>query len=200
MASLYRVRTTLQYGAGSPGLSTNYFLVTGGTANATDAATVAGRVRGGWDVAKAMLSLGTTATVQPNIDVIADTNGDLVGSFGITPPAVVTGTGAAQTGPTQVMVGVRWLTSTFINGRRGQGRTFMGPIGSQATDFPTPQAAEVALVNAYVVGVLTASVPAAVAPAAVWSRPTSPGGGGSSTPITAGQCAPQFYTLRSRRD
>lgn len=199
LANLYRVRTVISSAFASDGLSTNYFLVTGGSANATDAATVAGRVRAGWAAIAGLLSTATTVTVQPVVDIISDATGELTASFAIAAPATVTGSGAAVNGPIATAVGVRWLTNTFDGGRRLRGRTFVSPIGSQATDFPTPQAAEVTLVNAYVAAVLTGTVPAATAPLVVWSRPSPGGSDGFSGAVTSGAIAPQFFQLRSRR-
>lgn len=199
MASLYRVRARWDYGTGGPGLSQFYFLATGGTANATDAATVAGRVRGAFDVAKTLLTTSTSVLVSPQVDVIADVSGDLIGGFSITPPAIVTGTVAGTTGPTEVMAGVRLLTSTFVDGRRVQGRSFFGPVAGTLTNFPTPQAGIATALAAFGVALITATPPAATAPAVVWMRP-KPAQFGSNAQITAAAVAPGWFALRSRRD
>lgn len=201
MATMYRVRARWDYGTGAPGLSTFYFLSTGGSPNATDAATVAGRVRGAFDVAKTILTTTTNVTVSPQVDLIADTSGDLLGGFSITPPAGVTGTVAGPTGPTSAMVGIKLLTNDIVNNRRVQGRSFFGPIAGTLTNFPTPQAGVGTAISAFITALITASPPAAVAPLVVWSRPkVSPALFGSFHQVTAAVGAPGFFVLRSRRD
>jgi hypothetical protein len=200
MASMYRVRAKWQYPFGGPGLSTFYFTVTGGApGSSADATTVAGRVRGAFDVAKTLLSTSTTVIVNPQVDVISDVTGDLVGGFSITPPATVTGTVAGNDGPTAIMAGMRLLTNDILGGRRVRGRSFFGPISGTLTNFPTPQAGIVTALNAFGVALITATPPSAVAPAVVWNRP-KPGVGGSMHQITSVTVAPDWWVMRSRRD
>ena len=199
MATMYRVRARWDYGTGGPGLSTFYFLSTGGSPNAADAATVAGRVRGAFDVAKTLLSSSTAIIVSPQVDLIADVSGDLLGGFSITPPAVVSGTVAGTTGPSEVMAGLQLLTANVVNGRRVRGRSFFGPVSGTLTGFPTPQAGIATALQAFGVALITATPPAAVAPAVVWSRP-KPAQVGSNHLITGTAVAPGWFALRSRRD
>lgn len=199
MATLYRVRARWDYGTGGPGLSTFYFLATGGSANSADAATVAGRVRGAFDVAKSLLTTSTTIIVSPQVDTISDVNGDLLGGFSITAPLPVTGTVAGTTGPSEVMAGLQLLTASIVNGRRVRGRSFFGPVAGTLTTFPTPQAGIVSALNAFGVALITSTPPAAVAPAVVWTRPR-PTQFGTSSQIVSTACAPGWFALRSRRD
>jgi hypothetical protein len=94
---MYRVRAAINGQQGLPGLFTAYYDATGGP-SAVDAATVAGRVRGAWDVLKTVVVSGATIQVNPQVDVINELNGELISSFAIATPAVVTGTGSGTPG------------------------------------------------------------------------------------------------------
>ncbi len=196
--NLYRVRTTLNGFVGAPGLNTFYFRVDG-VSNAADAATCAGRVRGAWDVVKTIMFPGFTAQVQSNVDVIAVETGDLVKRLGITPPAVVTGTGASSLAPVEVCAGLILGTADVVDGRVLSGRSFISPLAVAAQNGQTPPAGTITAVNAMGVALITATPPAIATPAAIWSRPR-PGRNGVASEIVSAQCATKWFALRSRRD
>ncbi len=195
---MYRVRAVWSGGPGGPALSTYYFKITT-PGSAADAATVAGRVRGAFDVLKTLWPSSMTIQVSSTVDQILDEDGSLTGSYGIATPAVVTGTGVGGFGPPQVQPALLLLTNTFIAGRRVQGRSFLGPIIASQTNVPTPSAGVNTAIDAFGVALITASPPAATAPAVVWARP-KPGRNGQACDITSSTHSLKFFTLRSRRD
>lgn len=203
MANLYRVRATLTYGQGGPGLSQFYFLVTGGSANATDALAVAGRVRAAWAAFAPSLATTFAIQTQATVDVLSDISGALTGSFGITPPANVVGTGGStSSGPAQIMCGIKWGTNGINNGRKVQGRSFLGPLSNTQTGFPVPNVTPVANAASFVTALITATPPAAVAPLVIWSRPTTKtSNDGSSASVISGQLDfGKWFTMNRRRD
>lgn len=203
VANIYRVRTVLSGWQGGPGLATHYF-ETGVTNNATDALVAAARVRGAWDVVKGVFAGTTTMQVQGQVDVLDCQNGALVGSFGVTPPAVVTGTGAGVTGPAEVAGGLIYSASVVINGRRLVGRTNISPLRAGETATVSPSAGLNSGIDAMGVALLTISPPASI-PLVVWHRPTrltptSPLANGAEYPALTSTHAGKFFALRSRRD
>lgn len=196
--SIYRVRAVVNGWQGGPGLNTFYFDASGGPSGA-DAATVAGRVRGAFDVFKTMFHSSVTVQVQPQVDVLEELNGVLIGSFGIATPAVVTGTSANVTGAAEVAAGLVLDTGLVVDGRRLKGRAFLSPLQGPILATVLPPAGLVTAVNAFGVAVATATPPAATAPLVVWRRPT-PSVAGLIRPVLTASCAPKWFALRSRRD
>lgn len=196
--TIYRIRAVISGWQGGPGLFTAYYDATGGP-SAGDAATCAGRVRGAWDVFKTVLGTGTTIQVSPQVDVLDQLNGQLVSSFGIATPAVVTGTAATALGPAEVAAGLVLDTGTVINGRRLKGRNFLNPLIATQTSALTPPTSLVTAVNAFGVALITATPPAATAPHVVWRRPKL-GNAGVIRPTLTAVISPKWFVLRSRRD
>lgn len=191
---LYRVRVTLTGAFGTPGLSTCYFAEpTSG--NSTAAGVVAGRVRGAWDVIKSSLASTMVATVQPAVDFVDPATGNLMTSFVISPPAIVTSTGANQ-GPTQVMGGLELDTATVLNNHRLRGRLFIGPLSQASMAGNAPPGALGANLDAMGVALITISPPA-TNPLVVWHRPVNHANG-QDFPVLSAVHATKFFTLRSR--
>lgn len=197
MTSIYRIRTTISYGAGGPGLGTHYFLpgtVGGSTSDASDAAA---RVRAFYLALAPIMYTSSSALVQPNVDLIQDDTGVLSGGYSATPPAIVPGSGGATSLPVTVAAVIRYTTGTIFNGRRLEGRTYVSPLSATAstgTGAPTT-AVGTAAVNA--IAALTGGV-GTVLPL-VWHRPTPTRTGGSGG-IIGGNAWSLFGSLRSRRD
>lgn len=193
--SLYRVRAIINGVQGLPGLNTHYFAATGAGTGA-EALTCATRVRAAWNAVAGQLPTAVVVSVQSQVDLIDPVTGNLAGSFSITPPANVGGSGGAFTGAPQVAAGLVWDTTVISNNRRLRGRTFISPLYGGTVGAPTPPAALVTALAAYSTQLLTASPPA-TAPASVWHRP---GGAlaGTSFPILVGTPAAKWFTLRSR--
>jgi hypothetical protein len=195
---MYRVRAAINGQQGLPGLFTAYYDASGGPSG-TDAATVAGRVRGAWDVLKTVVVSGATIQVNPQVDVLSELNGELISSFAIATPAVVTGTGSGTPGPMEVAAGIVYDTGVVVNGRRLRGRSFLNPLQSTSVLGVVPPAGLVTAVNAFGVALITASPPAAVAPHVVWRRPTV-SLAGLFRPTTSALIAGKWWVIRSRRD
>lgn len=204
MAFMYRVRARWDGFQGAPGLSTFYFRGTTSPVNLTDAQTVAGRVRGAFDVYKTALNTTQTITVDPAVDIIDDADGALEGSIGVTPPAVVTGTGIGGTGPTEVQPGLILNTGDIADGRRVRGRSFLGPIIGSQTNVVAPSTSINNLLDAFGVALITVTPLTADPFCVVWHRPVFTGGtvtrAGSSFRVTSAVHASKWWVLRSRRD
>jgi Zn-dependent protease len=196
--SIYRVRAAINGVQGLPGLFTAYYDASAGM-SAGDALTVASRVRAAWDVFKTSLTPAITVQVSPVVDVLQETTGDLVGSFAITPPALVTGTAAGAGAPNEVAAGLVYDTGVILGSRRLRGRSFLSPLSHTAVAGTIPPAGTVTNVNAMGVALITATPPAAVAPHVVWHRP-KPGDPGQIFPTKSALCAAKFFVIRSRRD
>lgn len=194
--AIYRVRATIAGVSGLPGLSTCYFEVTA-PHNGADALACAGRVRSAWDVLKTIVPATVGVTVQPSVDVLDEATGNLITSFGITPPAMVIGTGSATAMPAQVAAGLVLATPDIVNNRRVRGRLYLSPLTLAAMTGGTPPAGTITAVNAFGVALISASPPITPAPPVVWARP-APGRPGTSHRITAATCATKWFTLRSR--
>jgi hypothetical protein len=204
MANLFRVRVTLQFVGGSPGVSTTYHDATGSPSLAS-AQAASDRVRGAWDVVKTILAPSFVATPQAAVDVLSDTDGQLIQSFGITPLAAVVGTAATAQGPGATQAGLILNTSTVADRRRLRGRLFVGPLPTGFTASVTPPAAVLTAIQAMGTALVTVSPPAAVAPLKVWHRPIIASTGdvvrlGSSAFVTSSSPAAKYFVLRSRRD
>ena len=201
--TMYRVRTVLAGWQGGPGLSTVYFS-TGGSPSGTDALAAVNRVRGAWDVIKGVLANTTTAQTLGQVDIIDPVAGALTGSFGVTQPAVVTGTGAGVTGPPQVAGGLELFTSDVVDNHRLKGRLFISPLRAGETATIIPSAGLNSGLDAMGVAIVTVSPPATPA-LCVWHRPKfGPAPthtllrSGSQFNVTSSGHATKFFTLRSR--
>lgn len=128
-------------------------------------------------------------------DTINDTNGELVGSWTATTPAVITGTGSS-TAAAGVGACVGWQTGGIVAGRRLRGRTFLVPLSTDAYD---PQGT---LTSTALTRIQTfASTMMAAGPLAVWHRPTTAGGtDGNSYGVQSFRVRDKVAYLSSRRD
>ena len=163
MGELYRVRATMTGWTGSPGLYTAYFDASAGI-SPSNAATVAGRVRGAWDVYKSVLATVQTVQVQSTVDVLDDESGALVGSVTVAPPALVIGTAAtAFVGPAQVMGPLILDTGFIVDGRRLRGRQNLGPVAATQTNFDVPPTGLKTAINAFGVALIEPSIAGRIA-------------------------------------
>lgn len=202
-STMYRVRAVLAGWQGAPGLSTCYFS-TGGSSSGADALAAANRVRGAWDVVKGVLANTTTINVQGQVDIIDPVQGQLIGSFAVTPPATVTGTGAGVTGPPQVAGGLELFTADVADNRRIRGRLFVSPLRAGETATISPSAGLNSGLDAMGVALVTVSPPA-TPPLVIWHRPVfdpAPPHAvtrtGSQFNVLSSGHATKFFTLRSR--
>lgn len=200
MATFFRNRARLVSG-GVTALSTYYWDSTGGTPAAI--ATEAGaRVRAMWESYKANIGGAAVITVDGFGDEIDETNGQIVGQFVGTPPAVVNATGVGDILPLQTQALIRLGTSTFIAGRRVQGRIYVPYALESASTGGVPIGAVItALTTA--AGLLGTTIVTGISQR-VWHRPADPVLGpatpGLSVVVTSRSVAPTWSVLRSRRD
>jgi hypothetical protein len=148
----------------------------------------------------------TTIDILPEVELVEDTDGELVNIMTATTPP--TSTVGAQNGGITGVSGlcVTWLTAGAVFGRRRQGRTFMVPVAVNAIeangtiDTPTLTAQRAAA---------TAYATATAFHPVVWVRPKHEDPHDSDSPlIHAGQAVPMVGSrisdkaavLRSRRD
>lgn len=187
MATLKRIRVTWDGVKGLPAVSTFYTRSDEGP-NLTALSQI-------FNAAKASVPSGVTWQIQGQGDVIEDTDGSLVGSWGgPTPPAIVATGGNSWAGPVGAVI--NWKTLGIANGRRMRGRTFLVPLSNGAfTGQGTIGAGTLTPLQTGVTAFVTASAGTFV----LWSRP-GPKGPGSSHPISEGAVPPLAAVLRSRRD
>lgn len=138
---------------------------------------------------------GLTYTFPSSIDIINESNGQLTGSIGVTPPAVVTSivASAPYSAPSGAII--RWVTSAIINGTRLVGRTFVVPLAqtSYQADGTLASATITTLQNA--ANTLLSSYGDGIK---VWSRPKPTIAGQYATALS-GTVPDMAAILRSRR-
>ena len=192
-----RVRTTLTYGSGGPGLHTVYWRpgTTGGvTADASDAIA---RVRAFWNGIRSAFPSTFQMDVQTDVALIEDSTGLLVGNLSGTPAASVVGSAAGGVGPLASMALARLRTGLVVNNRALKGRWFLGPISVSAQGTGGAlSASQVLSIDATGAAMLTGGATASFP--VVWHRPGS--GTGASSAITAVSTWTNLAVLRSRRD
>lgn len=140
---------------------------------------------------------GVVVTINPNVGIHEVDTGDLVGGFidggG---PWTLTGTGDGEESRA-TQLGLRWLTNDFRNGRRVQGRTYLGPIPSGVLDSTGNVSAGIRTV---VPPLFSGIYDGLSSRLIVWSRPTGTSPVGAYADVVACQVAPKPFVLRGRRD
>lgn len=136
--------------------------------------------------------------VNPQVQRIEDTTGDLVGFFNTTPAAQRTGTGTGSYSAASGMC-FNWYTNGVRNGRRIRGRTFVVPVAGNALG------PDGTLDDTKVTGLRTATASLLSATGSgdfgVWSRPSGPGATDGAWWLTTSFTLPdKVAVLRSRRD
>lgn len=195
-----RVRTTLTFSPGGPGLMTHYFLgAAAGTFDAADAGEAYDRVHDFLNAIKVYFSTTMTLDVQAQVDVLEASTGALVNVLSATPQATITGTGSGGQSMTFTNFLLRGLTTSFIGGRRLASRSFIGPPAAGSANRTAPASVDLADIQAqaatFLLRTTTAMTPA------VWHRPSGPGAtDGVAASVTAYTTSPKWAVLRSRRD
>lgn len=211
MTLLMRVRTVFAYGAGSPGLMTNYLGKGEVEINGSDAQVAVDRVR---DALQASPNIWPTTfawSVAGEVDVLDDATGEVTTQMAATPRNGA-GSGTGGLGPLPVGLLLKARTDSFVSGRRLIGRTYFVPVQATLTTTAVPSTgtrdAVVLVGTAMLNAGLTQVLPY------VWSRPrpaTAVGPGrpagparearvGSSAPVVSYSCPPNYVVLTSRRD
>lgn len=181
--------TTLMSGhSGGPYYSTFY---TGGT-TAGEASAGATALRTYWDGVKGYITSGGTITLVPEVDYIDPATGNILDTFPATFAAVATTGNAALPKATQFLVRLR--SSTFLNGKRVQGRHFIPALANDAQVGGKPNATAVTSISTHANTLATNLSPAGGW--VVYSRTN--GQAAAITSVTV--WATEFAVLRSRRD
>lgn len=204
MVNILRVTTKWDGFPGAPGYTNLFFrdFATGegpGTdGDATQAQAAVDRVRTFWTALTGLFPDEVKLSIQPEVDMLEDTTGTLVNSFGVTPGAIISGTGAASfAGPVGMVI--NWKTAGIRNGRRIRGRTFLVPVtnavflstgGLNPAEVTGVKAAADALAN-----------PSGAVDLGVWARPSGPLATDGQWSLVRSTSVPVLAAvLRSRRD
>lgn len=208
VTNILRVRAASSGWPGGPGLNTFYFVesAAGEAPIEADATLCATRVRTAFFDAKLLYRTSQTIQVSPVVDVLETETGDLVNSFTVATPTVVTGTNTGNLGPQAAMMLLRLNTNTFNDGSRLQGRGFLGPCVGDSDDDGTPNAYLIDKVTLFGTALLDGGNPLNPR-VAVWRRPRAAAAGPPAVTqrdglfgIVTGFTVPdRFAVLRSRR-
>jgi len=195
--SIMRVRFIITGLNGLPGLHTTYWNGALAAPVQADAQDVVDRVRAFWQALNSTMADGVTISPDGTVDVLAESTGALTGSFSATAASVSSiGTGAA---PLASMMLLKYFTAAIVNGRKLQGRSFIGPVESTAiSSGQVSSTANTSLITA--AGSLSTGGSTA-SEQVVWHRPTLAAPSGGSTSVVTGFGTDiDFAVLRSRRD
>lgn len=206
-----RVRAVSSGWSGGPGLNTFYFIAaSGGGALVSGSAQLAhDRVRNAFYDARAAWPTSWTLAMQDNVDCLDPVNGDLVDSVATTPIAGVTGTAAGGFGPIAAAILLRLQTSIFSDGRRIQGRAFLGPVVNSTDTNGTPAPALITAGTAFATALADAGLWTSYPRVVVWRRPRLADAlrtpavtarDGMYAEVTSSSVPDKYAVLRSRRD
>lgn len=212
MTQIYRVRVALNGWIGGPGLQTFYYRpATTDVTSSTEAAVVAATVRAALDPTKGMYPISWTAQVAADVDVINAVDGVLTGQYNVTPPAVVTGTGAVSNnyGPTAAGMCMTLNTGIISGGSKVRGRSFLVPLCQSFDSNGSPTAEFVA--TAVGMGNALKTTGAGGPTLVVWRRPRQfraattklkelAARDGGAFDVSGTTVKDKFAILRSRRD
>lgn len=204
MANILRVTAKWSGFNGAPGYSVLHFSVLGlGTdggefPDSTYADGAAQKTANFFSAIESLIPDPITITVEPEIEMLDETNGQLIEVFAApsTPAAVGTNTGF-YAGPVGAVV--NWRSNAVRNGRRIRGRTFLVPLASGAYGqdgslLPSSQATLQAAATAFG---STAAAPFL----GIWARPTTSESTDGQWAAIASSTVPTLAAvLRSRRD
>jgi hypothetical protein len=208
MANIGRVRVVFTGWPGSPGLATHFFHLD----SMWNWAGYKQEVLNGVGAAYAGFTTYMADTeffdVQPEVDIIDDTDGSLVETqMGTT----VHGQGDDTTGQGAIATGfcLTWRTQGIVNSKHVRGRTFVVPVGHIcADDNGTPTDASLVAAGTLATGLTNGLSP--YGDLVVWARPVTEEmhtknpklvvREGSSHIVTDCTITDQFAVLRSRRD
>lgn len=179
---------------GAPGYSNFYFA--GDDAIEQPGAAMALAVRTFFADIATTLPGSVNVSIQPTVDTLDEASGALVGQQDIEVPASVTGGGTNNYSAASGAV-VNWLTTSYRNGRRVRGRTFLVPLSSTVYDTNGDLAA------GFLTDIREAAQALVDSPGTtgmrVWSRPVN-GAGGAAFPVSGVAVPDLGAVLRSRRD
>lgn len=200
MATIARITVDWTGFNGGPGASVFHFAAAAGPdvtqAVVNDAVTRLDTFLNAWN-AKLPSTVATRQRSQ--VELINDSNGQLIGFLNTNPFARANGTGTGNYAAAAGAV-TNWYTGGVRNGRRVRGRTFIVPLAGSALG-PDGTIDEATL------GTTRSAATALCAPAAgasklcIWSRPSSKGAtDGISYDVISANIPDKTAVLRSRRD
>jgi hypothetical protein len=196
--AVYRFTPRWDGFSGAPGY-TNFHFLLADTPTGTELADSAAKIRTWFDALKAYLPNICTITFPAEIVQLNTETGELEGTYAITAPASVTGTGGTTAFSSATGVCVNWNTAAVVNGRRLRGRTFFVPCMPTAT-FQSDGTLGVGAQVAFQAASTTLADSTAGMPFVVYHRPTLGGSDGVAGPITSSSVNDKTAVLRSRRD
>ena len=197
MSVILRVRATLTYGSGGPGVHTSYWNPGTPGGSLADANDVTARVRAALAIVAPQYPTTTSIQVQSDVAFIEATTGALVTQNSATPVGSVTGSGGASSGALATMVLARLRTNVVFNDRLIRGRWYMGPVipGAVSTTGQTAAGTITAFNN---MGSSLLGAGATASALVVWRRPGA--SAGAPAIVTGISTWESLATLRSRRD
>lgn len=199
MAQIGRLKINWTGFIGAPGYTNLYFRDF--TAGALDQAMADGftaKVDVWLDAWVSSLPTTVSILVDPTIDVLEESTGELENFLTVSPDTARTGSGAGNyAAPAGACV--NWSTNGVKNGRRVRGRTFMVPLTSAATQSDGTIATS--NLTALRAATTTFISPTGAGDLGVWSRPSAPGAtDGVWYVVTAFSLPDKVAILTSRRD
>lgn len=206
---MLRVRVAATGWSGGPGLNTFYFKHDGDVDNLAAAQLAHDRVHTAFVDSAGLYPINHIRTVSPLVDVLDEVTGNITNTHTVTPSADVPGaTGDSSMSAPSTALLVRLLTTTFLSGRRLQGRAFLSPLYSQMTEGDgTPTTTAVGYGQAF--GAALMDVGVDQVNLCVWRRPRpeedppdpdKPARDGTLGLVVAYSTPNKFAVLRSRRD
>ena len=187
MGDLFRVRAGWTASlAGAPYLTTLYFGT--GLYVEQDCVDAAGAF---FDDLTDFFANDCTVTIEPDVAIIDDVTGTLVGMTGTTPPGPYTGVNTNSVAPTASQGLIRWGTGDVVGGRLLRGHTFVPAPTLDYNNNGVPN-------STYVTGLAAAGqglIDDVGSELRVWSRTH-----GASALVTSSSAANYWAVLRSRRD
>lgn len=198
MAELAKVTINWTGFAGAPGYTNLYF--GNSTPGIISQATVDNAIlKTDAFIAATVLRVPTTVTraIDPSVEIIDDTNGQLVRFMTGTIPAARVGTGTgAYSAPSGAVIS--WYTTAVRNGRRIRGRTFLVPIANGALD--TDGSLQPAALTDLRTAADNLRATSGDSRLVIWSRPNAPGASnGVSAEVASSQVPDRIAVLTSRR-
>lgn len=183
-----------------PCLLQTYWLPNTAGGSVADATEALARVRAFLQANITNLYTNMVYTATDACDVFDVATGVLTGTFTGAHPANVVGTGTGDPLSPALAWIIRWSTSGIVNGRRLQGRTYLGIPSEGRSDSPggTPSAAGVGVMNTAATTILTPLV--TNTQLAIWHKPTlAAPGTGSLAVVTAGTVRGDGWGTQRRR-
>lgn len=203
---MMRVRAVVSGWSGGPGLSTFYF--TDATEGLAEAGHCVTRVRAALVAIAQWLPNSCSYQISPDVDIVNPIDGKVTDTLSGGTSAPVVGTSAGSSFlPTPVAGVIRLKTSTFLAGRRLQGRIFISPMATATnTAAGIPLSTLPLDAEAFIQALLDTGSTSPLS--VIWRRPRKAkplavppvtARDGATGRLTSGSFKPTWGVLRSRR-